>query len=160
MQDARVAMRSDLESEHKLTLDPCRARIEECLNTTPEGAERPDRRSEVLNEAVAQEVERKVRRREEIGSTAAALAVPQELKDMPIPPDSDRRERRTTKAQRQLADGRQPCSCRDADTAKFDGSRVKNGRRGRRERRIQMFESTKKYTNGGVTNGCRRRRGR
>ena len=34
--------------------------------------------------------------------------------------------------QQQLADGRQPC--RDADTAKFDGRRVKNGRRGERER--------------------------
>ena len=37
--------------------DPCRARIEECLKTTPEGAERQDRRSEVLNEALAKEVE-------------------------------------------------------------------------------------------------------
>ena len=70
--------------------DPCRARIEDCLKTTPEGAERLDRRSEVLNEALAKEVERNVRRREEIGSTAGELAVPQELKDMPIPPDSDR----------------------------------------------------------------------
>ena len=37
--------------------DPCRARIEECLKTTPEGAERLDRRSEVLNEALAKDVE-------------------------------------------------------------------------------------------------------
>ena len=40
--------------------DLCRARIEECLKTTPEGAECPDRRSEVLNEALAKEVERNV----------------------------------------------------------------------------------------------------
>ena len=33
--------------------DPCRVRIEERLKMTPEGAERPDRRSEVLNEAPA-----------------------------------------------------------------------------------------------------------
>ena len=33
--------------------DLCRARIEECLKITLEGASRPDRRSEVLNEALA-----------------------------------------------------------------------------------------------------------
>ena len=64
------------------------------------------------------------------------MAVPQELKDVPIPPDLDPRERETCNEssdssceQWQLADGRQLCSCRDADTAKFDGRRVKNGRR-------------------------------
>ena len=66
--------------------DPCRASMEGRLKTTPEVAERLDRRSEVLNEALAREVERNVRRREEIGSTAGELAVPQELKDMPTPP--------------------------------------------------------------------------
>ena len=45
---------------------PCRVRIEECLKTTPEGSERLDRRSEVLNEVLAKEVERNVRRREKI----------------------------------------------------------------------------------------------
>ena len=75
------------------------------------------------------------------------MAVSEELKGMPIPPDSDPRKRRVMKAgdssceQWQLTDGRQPCSCRDADTAKFDGRRVKNGCRGGRERRIQKFES-------------------
>ena len=78
--------------------DPCRARIEECLKTTSESAERPDRRSEVLNEALAKEVERNVRRREEIGSTAGELAVPQELKDMPIPLGSDPRKMYAMKA--------------------------------------------------------------
>ena len=78
--------------------DPCRTTIEECLKTTPEGSERLDRRSEVLNEALAKEVERNVRRREEIGSTAGELAVPQDLKDMPIPLDSDPRKRRIMKA--------------------------------------------------------------
>ena len=45
---------------------------------------------------------------------------------MTITPDSDPRKRRALKAvtssceQWQLADGRQPCHCRDADTAKFD----------------------------------------
>ena len=54
--------------------DPCRVRIEECLKTTREGSERLDRRSELLNEALAKEVERIVRRREEIGSTAGDVA--------------------------------------------------------------------------------------
>ena len=35
------------------------------------------------------------KRREEIRSTAGELAVPQELKDVPIPLDSDPRERET-----------------------------------------------------------------
>ena len=52
----------------------------------------------MLNEAPAKEVERNVRRRQEIGSTAGELAVPQELKDMPIPPDSDPRKRYAMKA--------------------------------------------------------------
>ena len=78
--------------------DPCCVRIEECLKTTPQGAERLDRRSEVLNEALAKEVERNARRGEEIGNTGGELAAPQELKDMPIPPDSDPRKRRAIKA--------------------------------------------------------------
>ena len=44
----RCANRSQADS------DPCRARIEECPKTTPEGAERLDRGSEVLNEAPPQ----------------------------------------------------------------------------------------------------------
>ena len=51
----------------------------------------------MLNEALAKEVERNVTRREEIGNTEE-LAVPQELKDISIPPDSDPRKRRAMKA--------------------------------------------------------------
>ena len=65
---------------------------------TPEGAERLDRRSEVLNDALAKEVERNVRRREGAGSAAGELAEPRELKDMPTPLDSDPRKRRAMKA--------------------------------------------------------------
>ena len=36
--------------------DRCRMRIEERLRTTPEGAERLDRRDEVINEALTEEV--------------------------------------------------------------------------------------------------------
>ena len=51
-----------------------------------------------MNEALAKEVGRNVIRREEIESTAGELAVPQELKDMPNPPDADPRKRRATQA--------------------------------------------------------------
>ena len=57
----------------------------------------------MLNEAIAKEVERNVTRREEVGNTAGELAAPQELKDVPIPPDSDLRERRVMKAATALA---------------------------------------------------------
>ena len=101
--------------------DLCRVRIEECLKTTPEGSRRLDRRSEVLNEALEKEVERSVGRREEIGRAAGELPVQQGLREMPIPLDSDPRKRRVMETH-----GRKPCSCRDADTAKFDDGRVKN----------------------------------
>ena len=52
----------------------------------------------MLNEALAKKGERNVRRTEDVGSTAGKLAVPQELQDMPIPPDSDPRRRRAMKA--------------------------------------------------------------
>ena len=68
------------------------------FNVTPEGAERLDRRGEVLNEAFAKEAERSVRRREETGSAAGELAVPRESKDAPIPPDPDSGRRRAMKA--------------------------------------------------------------
>ena len=50
--------------------DRCRARIEECLRVTPEGAERLDRRSEVIDEALAEEQQRDEQRKER-GTTAA-----------------------------------------------------------------------------------------
>ena len=78
--------------------DTCRVGNEELLKTTPEVAERLYRRSEVLNEALAKEVERNVRRSEEFGSTPGELAVPREVKETQIPPDSDPRKRRAMKA--------------------------------------------------------------
>ena len=77
---------------------------------------------------------------------------------MPIPTDPDPRKRRAMNAARVTASScssqmkKQPCSCRGADTAKID-----DGRRGRRERRIQKFEGTEhqttKTSTDGVTNG-------
>ena len=53
--------------------DRCRMRIEEFLRTTPRGAERLDRRNEVINEALAEEVRRGQQREK---SDRATVAVP------------------------------------------------------------------------------------
>ena len=45
--------------------DRCRVRIEECLRVTPQGQERSDRRSEVNNEALAEEIKTNSQRRRE-----------------------------------------------------------------------------------------------
>ena len=71
-----------------------------------------DRRGEVLNEAIAKEVERNVRRREEVGNTGGELAAPQDLKDVPIPLGSDPRKR---------------CAMKAAAAVASSGRRVKNG---------------------------------
>ena len=96
--------------------DPCRVRIEACLKTTPESAERLDRSSEVWNEALAQEVERNARRRKEVGNTAGEVAAPQELKDVPIPLASDARRRRAIKAATAVASSQMQSSSAVADT--------------------------------------------
>ena len=102
--------------------DLCRVRIEECRKTTPEGSERLDRRREVLNEAIAKEVDRNVRRRKETRSTAEDLAAPQELKNVPIPPDSDPRKRRAMKAAIAVASSGSPQM--DSNTAVANESRM------------------------------------
>ena len=43
--------------------DRCRERIERCLRVTPQGAERLDRRNEIINEALAEEVRRAEQRK-------------------------------------------------------------------------------------------------
>ena len=120
----------------------------------------------MLNEALAKEVERNVRRREEIGSTAGELAVPRELKDTPIPPDSDSSNRCAMKAATvaarssgsQMEDSRAVAETPTRRNSVADGSRMDVEEE--RERRIQKFERTEHQTtnsdeniNGGVTNG-------
>ena len=122
LEDARVATRSDLGSEHKLTPTPAASGLRSAPKTTPEGSERLDRRSEVLNEALAKEVEITVRRRDEIESTAGELAVPQESKDVPISLDADSRKRRVMKAVTAVASSRssQMEDCAVADESRMD----------------------------------------
>ena len=44
--------------------DRCRVRIEECLRITPQGAERLDRKSEVVHEALTEDLQRGYQRKE------------------------------------------------------------------------------------------------
>ena len=68
--------------------DRCRMRIEECLRTTPHGAERLDRRNEVINEALAGEVRRGEQRKKR--SDRATAAVPETESAAPEPREEPR----------------------------------------------------------------------
>ena len=63
--------------------DLCRVRIEEYLRITPHGAERLDRRNEVINEALAEEVRRGEQRKKR--SDRATVAVPGTESAAPAP---------------------------------------------------------------------------
>ena len=54
--------------------DRCTKRIEECLRNTSHGAERLERREEVINEALAEEVRRREQRKEETDRVATAAS--------------------------------------------------------------------------------------
>ena len=58
MNSDQVAMQSRTTKEDRQHSDRCRRRIEQNLRKTPHGAERLDRRDEVINEALAEEVRR------------------------------------------------------------------------------------------------------
>ena len=81
-----------LKSTGTLT-DRCRTRIEECLRTTPHGAERLARRNEVINEALAEKVRRGEQRKKR--SDRATVAVPEtesaapEPREHPIEPEAN-----------------------------------------------------------------------
>ena len=79
LQDARVAMRSDLESEHRLTPTPAVSGL------------RRVSKHKISCDKMSEEG------RKEVGRAAGESAVPQELKDMPIPADPDPRKRRAMK---------------------------------------------------------------
>ena len=64
LQGARVAMRLDLESELKPTLTPAASGLKNVSKQHQKVQSVLERRSEVLDEAIAKEVERNVRRRE------------------------------------------------------------------------------------------------
>ena len=98
--------------------DRCRKRIEECLGNTPHGAERLDRRDEVINEALAEEVRRGEQRKKRSDGTTAAVpetssAAPEpvagsaapELREDPIEPDPNPKRRMLMKSASSTASG-------------------------------------------------------
>ena len=84
--------------------DRCRKRIEENLRRTPHGAERLNRREEVINEALAEEVQRRERREKETDRVATAatgiakVSAPAKWKENPIEPDPDPKRRMIMKS--------------------------------------------------------------
>ena len=84
-------------------------RIEECLRTTPHGAERLDRRNEVMNEALAEEVRRGEHRKKR--NDRATVAVPEtesaapEPRENPIEPEANPKRRLLMKSASLTASG-------------------------------------------------------
>ena len=80
--------------------DRCRERIERCLRVTPQGAERLDRRNEVINEALVEEVQRAEQRKRRVDEAAAtvpesepATLASQDLSESPVEPHPDLKRR-------------------------------------------------------------------
>ena len=79
--------------------DRCRRRIEENLKKTPHGAERLNRREEVINEALAEEVQKSDQRRKETDRVATAASgmttesAPAGWRENPIEPDPNPKRR-------------------------------------------------------------------
>ena len=123
---------------------------------TPEGVERLDRKSEVLNEAFAKEVERNVRRREEAGSVGGELAVAREPKDVPIPPDSDPLKRRVMKAATvDASSGRSQTEGSRAvtDESRMDAEEEERATSPEVRQSERQAKNRDENINGGVTNG-------
>ena len=82
----------------------CRRRIEECLRKTPHGTERLERREEVINEALAEEVRRKEQRKKETDRVATAApgitaeSAPAGWREDPIEPDPNPKKRMLMKS--------------------------------------------------------------
>ena len=97
-------MQSKTTIEQKAHSDRCRTRIEECFRTTPHGAERLDRRNEVINEALAEEVRRGEERKKR--SDSATAEVPEtESREDPIEPEVNPNRRLLMKSASLTASG-------------------------------------------------------
>ena len=90
--------------------DRCRTRIEECLRTTAHGAtERLDRRNEVINEALAEEVRRGEQRKKRSDCATAAVSEAEsaapEPRENPIEPEANPKSRLLMKSASLTASG-------------------------------------------------------
>ena len=79
--------------------DRPKRRTEECLRVTPHGAERLDRRNEVINEALAEKVQRGEHRKKRSDKATATVpesepeAAASEPREAPVEPDLDPKRR-------------------------------------------------------------------
>ena len=107
--DTHAATQSKAGKRAQAHSDRCRMRIEECLGPTPHGAEGLDRRNEVINEALAEEVRRGEKR--EKRSDRATAAVPEtesaapEPRENPIEPEANPKRRLLMKSASLTASG-------------------------------------------------------
>ena len=92
--------------------DRCRIRIEERLRTTPQGAERLDRRDEVINEALPEEVRREEQKRRrsdraaaEVQETESSSPAASPPRENPIEPDPNPKRRLIMKSASTTASG-------------------------------------------------------
>ena len=104
--DAQVAKHSKTAIRAEAHSDRCRVRVEECLRITAQGAERLDRRSEVINEALAEEIQRGEQRK--MRSDKSAGAIPElepAVRESPIEPDPNPKRRLLRKSASSAASG-------------------------------------------------------
>ena len=84
--------------------DRCRGRIEGRLRITPQGAERLDRRNEVINEALAEEIRKAKQRKGRDADAAAtmpaepAASAARDLRESPVEPDPNPKRRLSMKS--------------------------------------------------------------
>ena len=84
--------------------DLCRRRIEGCLRVPPHGAERLHGRSEVVNEALAEEVQRGEQRKKRSDKAPVASAA-SEPRNAPVEPDPNPKRRLLMKSASSTASG-------------------------------------------------------
>ena len=110
--DVQAAMQSRTTERAQAHSERCRKRIEERLGTTPHGAERLDRRIQMINEASTEEVRREEQRNKRSDRVAAAIpetkpAAPavSEPREDPIEPDPNPKRRPFMKSSSLTASG-------------------------------------------------------
>ena len=92
--------------------DRCRVRLPEGLRITPQGTERLDRRSEVIDEALAEETQRGEQRKKKCDKTTAAILEPEpaaleahDLRESPIEPNPNPKRRLLMRSASSTASG-------------------------------------------------------
>ena len=98
--------------------DRCRMRIEECFRTTPHGAERLDRRNEVINESLAEDIrigEQRVKRSDMATAVPETESAAPEPRENPIEPEANPKRRLLMKSASLTASGRWTAKAEEVD---------------------------------------------